>query len=225
MRTTLILLCSALFLGGCDKSDSESTPAANSESKLLGERLIAKHGEGVLNQPILVVYDRGYIVGRGSLDPKFADRVAALDVDTATGLSSGESPGPADEFYRQEGLEFGVSESNKSAVVDATSVLAIRLLFGQEGLEALRTCEAVNLDRVCKVGGELRARLDGIEATGGALVESDVEIAKGRLKSGWVVFEGAPEVGDDTQLELLMGDGVRCNLSRWVVDPRDSCAM
>lgn len=225
MRSFLLFVTACSLLVACDKQDEDSTAAADPNSTLLGERLIAEHGEGVLAQPVLVVYDRGYIGGRGSLDPEFADKVAKLGVKRASSLSSGEAPMDVDDFFSQEGLEFGVSESDKSVVTDSTSSLAIRLLFGKPGIDALRACEQVQLDRVCKVGGELRARLDDIPATAGVLVDGDVEIAKGKVKSGWVVFADAPEVGDETQLELILGDGVRCNMSRWVVDPRDSCAM
>ncbi len=211
-----------LLASSCDKTASTEP---RSDSKLLGERLIAEFGEGYLSSPELIVYDSGYIVGRGNRDPEFSAKIAKLQVRPASSLSSGRSPLDTHEFYSQEGVEFGISDPDKFVVVDSTSSLAIRLLYGQPGIRALRTCEAILLDRVCKVGGELRARIDDAPVVGASIVDAGTEVAKGEVRRGWVVFASPPDFGDRAELDLELPDGVRCNLSKWLVDPRDSCAM
>lgn len=217
-----LLLLSLLLTFACEK---EKTTGGDPDSKLLGERLIAEHGAAVLESPILVVYDDGYLVGRGSVDPDFGKKIDALGLDLKTSLSSGPDPIDAREYYGSEGVEFGVLPAEKSVVVDASSSLTIRLAFGDAGIKALRACEEIELDRVCKMDGEVRAFLNDAPVTGGLLLESGTEVARGSVTRDWLVFPGAPDPSDDAQLELFLGDGVRCNLSKWLVDPRDSCAM
>lgn len=217
-----LLLITIFVVGACDKS---SDGAASADSKLLGERLIAKHGEGLLASPVLVVYDSGFIVGSGSLDPEFANKVAGLGLRPTGSISGGALPVAVRDYYSEEGVELAVSEPDRLVVVDATSSLTIRLLFGTPGITALRACEAVKVDRMCKAGGELRARLDDIQANGAEIIDRGEIVARGELQPNWAIFKGAPELSDDAQLELLIGDGVRCNLSKWLVDPRDSCTM
>lgn len=219
----LFLVLATFTLTSCDKGADDARAAA--DSKLLGERLIAEHGEGVLAEPVLVVYDSGFIVGSGTTDPEFGAKANALKVAPGSSLSAGPSPVSVNEYYSQEGVEFGLSVAQKTVVVDSTSSLTIRLLFGQEGIQALRRCEAVKLDRVCKVGDELRAYVDDLAPLGADLLDHGSEIAKAELRKGWVVFPNAPETSDKAQLELVLSGGVHCNLSKWLVDPRDSCTM
>ena len=218
----LLLLAALLLFGACDKSDA---PAESADAKLMGERLIAAHGEGVLASPVLVVYDSGFIAGSGSHDSDFSANVSKLGVRPASRFAAGTSPVHVRDYYSEEGVEFAVSEPDRVVVVDSTSTLTIRLLLGQPGIKGLRACEAVTIDRVCKVKGELRARLDDIPAREVTVIDDGSVVAKGELQRGWAVFGQARELSDNAVLEVLLEDGVRCNLSKWLVDPRDSCAM
>lgn len=221
--SAILLLFAFALLGACDRAPKSAGDDA--APKLLGERLINEHGEGYLTTAVLTVYDSGYIVGDTSVDAEFATKVDRLAVPPASARALAGAPFRLREAYSEEGVAFGVAAQGNLLVVDSTSSLTIRLLFGQSGIRALRMCESVQLDRVCKRDGELRARLDDIDARGGHLIEDGTQVALGEVQRGWLVFREAPDIGDQAELELILGDGVRCNLTRWVIDPRDSCAM
>lgn len=223
VRLPFVVALVSWIVVGCDKPAPEGDSSA---PKGLVDELIARHGEGVLAQPVVVVYDTGYVVGRGTLDAAFGDKVDALGVTPASALEAAGAPIRTPEFYRQDGIEFGVRRATDPAVViPASAPRAIQLLLGAAGAQAVAQCEALHIDRACKAGAEVRVWLDGASASEVVLIEHGVELARGKVHKGWAVFQGAPELGDAAELELIFGEGVRCNMSKWVVDPRDSCMM
>lgn len=216
------LVAITLLVSSCDKA--EDGPSGDAPTKLLAQRLIDDHGEGVLAQPLIVVYDRGWIEGRGGVDQAFSANIEKLGVAEGRGFSAGSPPMKVREHYSQEGVEFGVNDGEeKSVVIDANSALNARLLLGKDAIKSLRACEAVKVSRVCRAEGEVRIVILDTEIKG-AMLLGEPEVP-GKVAGRWLRFAGDPRVAEDTVLEVDLGAGTHCVLSKWVLDPRDSCQM
>lgn len=224
MRTNLLKAAfAATMLFGCDKG--APTPTYDPNARLLGERLLAQHGESVLAGAEVVVFDSGFVVGRGGTDPAFGDKVDALGVKSAPRLTLGRTPVHVTEYFADQDVEFAVASGSHVVVVDGSSTLTLRLLLGPVALDAVRRCEAHPVERVCKADQSLRVRLDNIAPQEVTLVDRGQHVAKATIARGWAIFDDAPAVSDNVQLEVTLGDGIVCNYSKWLIDPRDSCVL